>query len=56
VTYERFKEILKEYNFSDQQVDDCWNTRPSDDLVESKLRRAARKTAPLAEKLNAERE
>lgn len=49
MTYERFKEILKQYDYSDEQIEDLWNTRPNDDLDEGALRRAAVKTAPLAE-------
>lgn len=41
MTYERFKEILQEYTFTQEELDDIWRTRPTDDLDEQRLRRAA---------------
>lgn len=45
MTRERFLEIMKEYNFSDHQIDLMWRSRPSDDLDERLLRLAAREVA-----------
>lgn len=46
MTKERFAEILKEYEFTDRQIDIIWDTRPSNDLDEQKLRETAKKIAP----------
>jgi hypothetical protein len=51
MTRERFSEILKEYGFTDQQIELLWNTRPSDDLDEQKLRKTAKHIAPIKDSL-----
>lgn len=47
----RFVEILKEYGFSDRQIELLWNTRPSGDLDEQKLRKTAEHIAPIKDTL-----
>lgn len=47
MTRERFSEILKEYEFSDYHIEILWNTRPSDELDEQRLRKAAEYIAPI---------
>jgi len=42
---ERFAEILKEYGYSDNQINLLWNARPDDNLDEDKLREAAKSLA-----------
>lgn len=50
MTKERFIEILKEYEYSDAQIDNLWDGRPDDEEInEDKLREAAQATSPLAE-------
>ena len=49
MTKERFSEILKEYGFSDRQIDLLWSSRPTDDLDEQRLRKAAKTTASISE-------
>lgn len=44
MTRERFDEILKEYGFTDRQLDLIWASRPTDDLIEDRLRFAATMT------------
>lgn len=51
MTKERFSEILKEYKFSDRQIDLLWGTRPSGDLGEAKLRKTAVRIAPIKDLL-----
>ena len=51
MTKENFSKILKEYDFSDNQIDIIWNTRPNDDLDEEILRKAAIDIAPIKDKL-----
>lgn len=51
MTKEKFAEILKEYGFSDQQIELLWNTRPSSDLDEQKLRKTAEHIAPIKDTL-----
>ena len=51
MTKERFAEILKEYGFSDHQIDLLWNTKPPDDLDEQKLRKTAEHIAPMKDRL-----
>ncbi|OGH68715.1 MAG: hypothetical protein A2754_02455 [Candidatus Magasanikbacteria bacterium RIFCSPHIGHO2_01_FULL_47_8] len=46
MTEKRFSEILKEYGFTDNQINLLWNSRPSDDLDEDKLRKTAELIAP----------
>lgn len=43
MTKERFIEILKEYEFTDHQIDLFWETRPDDNLDEARLHAAALK-------------
>ncbi|GMQ95326.1 MAG: hypothetical protein BMS9Abin13_439 [Patescibacteria group bacterium] len=43
----RFTEILKEYDFTDDQIKLLWDTRPSDGLDEQKLRKTAEHIAPV---------
>lgn len=44
MTKERFTEILKEYGYSDKEINSLWYSRPSDNLDEERLRIAAVKT------------
>ena len=46
MTRERFAEILEEYGYNDAQITFLWNTRPSDNLDEEKLRKTATEIAP----------
>ena len=50
MTKERFAEILKEYDFSDHQIDLLWNTRPPSDLDEYKLRKTTQHIAPMKDR------
>jgi len=43
----RFSEILKEYGFSDRQIDLLWNRRPAGNLDEKRLRETAEAIAPV---------
>lgn len=47
MTKERFSEILKEYDFTDRQIKLLWDSRPSDDLDEEKLRKKASLLFPI---------
>lgn len=47
MTRERFSEILKECGFTDRQIELLWNSKPSDDLDEQKLRKTAAHIAPI---------
>ena len=51
MTRERFAEILKEYRFTDRQIELLWNTRPPGDLDEEKLRKTAKHIAPFKDSL-----
>ena len=51
MTKKKFTEILKEYDFSDKQIDIIWNTRPNDNLNEEVIRKASKKTAPDKDKV-----
>ena len=51
MTRERFSEILKEYGFTDRQIELIWNTRPPGDLDEQKLRKTAEHIAPIKDSL-----
>jgi|SRR3989344_6498951 len=51
VSKERFSEILKEYGFTDRQIEFLWDTRPSDDLNEHKLRETAEHIEPMKNRL-----
>lgn len=48
MTKKRFAEILKEYEYSDRQIEFLWESRPSDDLDEQQVREKAEHTAPFA--------
>lgn len=48
---ERFSEILKAYNFSDKQIEKLWNSRPTDNLNEERLRKTCERFAPIKDKL-----
>ncbi len=50
MTKEKFSEILKEYEFSDQQIKLLWDTRPDNCLNETKLRKTAKAIAPVKDK------
>jgi len=50
VTKERFAEILKEYEFSDKQIEILWDSRPSH-VDEQRLRVSAIKIAPMKDTL-----
>ncbi len=51
MTKKRFTEILKEYDFSDHQIELLWNTRPPGELDEQKLRKTAKHIAPMKDRL-----
>ncbi len=51
VNKERFAEILKEYGFTDRQIELLWDTRPSGNLDEQKLRKTAEHIAPIKDTL-----
>lgn len=46
MTRERFVEILKEYQFTDKQIELLWETKPQVELSEERLRKTARHIAP----------
>jgi len=48
---ERFFEILKEYGFTDQQIELLWNSRPSGEINEQRLRETAEHIAPIKDSL-----
>jgi hypothetical protein len=41
MSFEKFKEIMREYDFDDDEIQTLWDTRPEDDLDEDALREAA---------------
>ena len=45
MTKEHFIEVLREYAFTDAEIERMWNTKPSDELCEARLRKAAEYTA-----------
>jgi len=47
----KFAEILKEYEFTDSQIELLWGTKPSDGLDEQKLRKTAEHIAPIKDTL-----
>ena len=47
----RFTEILREYEFTDNQIRLLWDSRPSENLDEQKLRKAAQNIAPIKDRL-----
>lgn len=47
----KFADILKEYGFSDKQIELLWNAKPPDDLDEFRLRRTAEIIAPIEDTL-----
>ena len=51
MTRERFSEILEEYGFTDHQIEILWDSKPSDDLSESKLRETAEAIVPIKDQL-----
>ncbi|KKT81296.1 MAG: hypothetical protein UW79_C0022G0011 [Candidatus Yanofskybacteria bacterium GW2011_GWA2_44_9] len=51
MTRERFAEILKEYDYSDQQIEILWNGRPTDELDEEDVRERAQRIAPIKDRL-----
>jgi hypothetical protein len=51
VSRERFSKILKEYGFTDPQIEILWNTKPSADLDEQTLRDTAKFIAPIKDSL-----
>ena len=51
MTRERFTEILKEYKFTNQQIELLWNNKPSDDLDEQRLKETAEHIAPIKDTL-----
>lgn len=46
MTKKRFSDILKEYNFSDNQIKLLWDTKPNDNISEQRLRKTAKHIAP----------
>lgn len=44
MTKKHFSEILKECGYTNPQIESLWNSRPSDDLDETELRKAASET------------
>lgn len=51
MTKERFTEILKEYGYSEHQIELIWEERPADDLDEAKLHRTAKYMKPIKDHL-----
>ena len=51
MTKELFTEILKEYEFSDHQIEITWISRPSDNVSEDKLRKSALHIKPNKDKM-----
>lgn len=51
MTKKRFTEILKEYEFTNHQIELLWNARPTGYLDEAKLRKTAKHIAPKKDKL-----
>ena len=51
MTKKRFSDILKEYDFNDEQIELLWNSRPHDDIDERKLRKTAKHMAPMKDAL-----
>lgn len=47
MTKQQFSKILEEYGFGEQQIVILWNSRPSDDLEEARIRRVAEQIAPI---------
>jgi len=41
MTKERFAEILREYGYSEDTINNLWITRPEDDIDEERLRGTA---------------
>ena len=50
MTKERFTEILKEYDYSDAQIEVLWRSRP-DTIDEDRLRQTAKDIAPIKDSL-----
>jgi len=51
MTKEKFVEILKEYKFSDHQINLLWNSKPPGNLDEQRLRKTAERIAPKKDSL-----
>jgi len=51
MTKTRFSEILKEYKYSESQIDSLWNTRPTDYLDETRLRETAKAISTIKDEL-----
>lgn len=51
MTKERFSEILREYGFTDRQIEMLWATRRTDTIDEQRLREAAKYVAPVKDSL-----
>ncbi len=53
MTKERFAEILKEYEYSENQIELLWNTKPYnfDVMDEQKLRETAKHVTPIKDTL-----
>lgn len=51
MTKERFTEILKEYSYTDAQVEILWRTKPLIELSEERLRKTAAAIAPIKDRL-----
>ena len=51
MTKEKFSGILKEYDFSDEQIELLWKTKPTSDLDEKLLRKTVKRIAPIKDEL-----
>ena len=51
MTKEKFSEILKEYDFSDEQIEILSKTKPTNDLNEKQLRKSAKFIGPIKDGL-----
>ena len=44
MTKGEYNKILKEYDSTDNQIEELWNSKPEDDLDEERLKKAAEET------------
>lgn len=47
MTKEKFSEILRKYNYSEEQIRILWDSRPKDELNEKKLEKTAKTYSPV---------
>lgn len=51
MTKQRFAEILKEYGYTDRQIELLWDTKPPGELNEDRLRKTAVRLASVKDSL-----